>query len=80
MPQFRIGDRAIYVVNDPRRLGKVGTIINNSGTHLIEFDEEVGAHDGNGTCRDGHGWYCSPTSLRHAGDYNAEPVKREREW
>lgn len=80
MPQFNIGDRIVYISKDPIRFGKTGTVKANEGTHLIEFDEAIGSHDGNGMCEDMHGWWCGPSALRKIGEYNLEPQPKRREW
>ena len=78
--KFNIGDRVVYTAQDPKRDGKLATVISNDGVHLIEFDDMVGAHDGNGRCKEFHGWFCSPEALRFS-DANVEPrLCYTREW
>ena len=56
--QYKIGDRIIH-----NSFG-TGTVINIfSGDLLIEFDFPMGGHDGLGTGKSGHCWFCVPKEL-----------------
>ena len=61
--EFRVGDRVVGETGYMR--GIKGTVVNLFALNaLVEFDENVHGHNGNdGTCRDGHGWYCTPEEI-----------------
>ena len=70
---FNIGDRVIATTDCDDNLnivGIVGTIrcMGSSSTHLgVEFDNDVGGHDGFGTAicngKSGHCWYVNENEL-----------------
>jgi hypothetical protein len=71
---FKVGDRvrAIEAYDGKKEIvGKIGTIkhINNNFSFLVEFDENIKGHDGDGTLKRGHCWNCAK--------YVLEPVYRE---
>ena len=60
--QLFVGDRVKSLINDPPGLkkGELGTIIKEDdyGDPMIEWDEyNEHRHDGDGSIKDGHGWY-----------------------
>lgn len=78
---FSIGDRVVYnsfgVASDSL-YGKRGTIvaIGNTGGRTwygVSFDERVGAHNLDGKCEQGHGWWSSADALNllDETDYSA---------
>lgn len=70
---FKVGDRVVCEYADDNYLveGKHGKIIGfTQNEFLIEFDDNVMGHNGNGRCgsvsgRRGHCWYCDQRSIHH---------------
>ena len=70
---FKVGDRVVceYANDNYFVGGKHGKIIGfTQDEFLIEFDDNVRGHDGNGRCgsvsgRKGHCWYCDQRSIHH---------------
>ena len=57
---FQVGDRVtnLNLCGGMQVLGKTGTIKRISGRdHLVEFDEDIGGHSGDGTGKDTHCWW-----------------------
>ncbi len=68
---YKKGDRVIgcgvgNIHSDREVLGTVKrTAFVNSV--LVEFDEDIGGHNGNdGSCKVGHGWFCTQEQLSSA--------------
>lgn len=79
--QFAIGDRVSYYVrvvkSDKGRamLGKHGNVIDFNGKkYLVEFDSDVGGHDGDGMGQDGHCFWIREEFLAPVG---VEQEKKE---
>lgn len=55
-----------------------GTVhVISGGLYGICFDEDFGGHILNGTCPDGHGWWCGKEELKPIGrvpEYDLAPV------
>lgn len=70
---FKVGDRVVCEYANDNYLveGKHGKIIGyTQDEFLIEFDDNVMGHNGNGRCgsvsgRKGHCWYCDQRSIHH---------------
>ena len=70
---FKVGDRVVceYANDNYFVGGKHGKIIGfTQDEFLIEFDDNVRGHDGNGRCgsvsgRKGHCWYCDQRRIHH---------------
>lgn len=78
MSQFQIGNRVVYINDEaekrrsqgPKR-GQIGTVcgiyLNGLLPYLVEFDQPVlFGHDGDGSAKRGHGWYCLGEQLEFA--------------
>lgn len=70
--KFKVGDRVRAIeAHDGKEeiVGKIGTIRRiNTYSYLVEFDENINGHDGDGT-KNGHCWNCAEDVLK--------PVYRE---
>ena len=58
--EYQIGDRVRCISdNNPRTLGKIGTVIDLSvyGNVGVDFGEDIGGHSIGGKTRFGYGWY-----------------------
>ena len=63
---FAVGDRVVYVGDHPVLNGKSGRIVDvNEGDCGVEFDENIRNHSCAGRAKDGHGFWCLPSVLRH---------------
>lgn len=58
---FNVGDRVVCKSDFGYRelFGKRGTVREvDENSILVEFDDHINGHDGDGNCQDGHGWWC----------------------
>lgn len=63
---FNVGDRVVAKSGFGYRelFGKRGTVREVDGTSiLVEFDDHINGHDGDGNCQDGHGWWCNSDEI-----------------
>ena len=62
MPEFKVGDRVVSVVDSPEdnhriHIGSTGSVCRvGTGRVAIEWDGYVGGHDCERNCADGHVW------------------------
>ena len=60
MSDFLPGDRVRYIAKDfisRVHIGMVGIVVHVVGvTAFVWWDDDIGGHDCNGRCPDGHGW------------------------
>lgn len=65
--EYKVGDRVVWVCNDePTYHGTVIVERNEDGWYGVCFDEDIGGHDLNGLCPNGHGFWMPPGLLRRA--------------
>ena len=71
--EFRVGDRVKALTNVGYRhgtKGEIGTVIciKPENSMLVEFDNNIAGHDGNGVCevsgKNGHCWFVKPCDLQ----------------
>lgn len=59
---FNVGDRVVgkFVSDNEKCRGKRGTVRDvDENSILVDFDDHINGHDGNGNCQEGHGWWCN---------------------
>ena len=59
--EFKPGDRVYY--KDHKAYATVLAPEDEAGWIAIQFDTKIGAHDCNGLCEYGYGWYTLPRLL-----------------
>lgn len=69
---FEIGQRVVSFGNNNQVFGKLGTVVETKKTDgivysLIEFDENVCGHDGQGLGKDGYCWWLEENELEFVG-------------
>lgn len=72
---YKVGDRVIHLYG-PKRFAKATVCYVDGNCIGIAFDEPIGAHDCEGHCEEGHGYWVSESDLI------PEPSKKasEREY
>jgi len=59
MPNPKVGDRVRVIEitdGDPCKIGDIGTVLEENHSPYVEFDRNIGGHDCDRQCKDGHGW------------------------
>lgn len=74
MAEIKVGTRVICVKawdGNERAIFEVGTVfkIDTDSSYLVEFDRDIGGHDGDGLHKDGHCWCFYPEDNHEILEY-----------
>ena len=86
--QFKVGDYIRIKRGHPygdcyrisgREFGRVKAVEEeetNLRNILVEFDKNIGGHDGNGLCKNGHGWWLFDSDIIFVESYKPPSPKQ----